>query len=173
MKKKYKVQVYKYKEKLHYEWEAFLLEKTKDAIVLYEYPNRELIHHTRGKVFTFQTYSVEWIPLNEAFTVHVGITETGEQNFYCNICLPPEYDGGQLLTFVDLDIDLIKQADGNWTVVDEDEFAENQKLLHYPRKLVETAINAKDDLLERIQNQIYPFDGTIDHYINQLFKFIK
>ena len=67
-------------------------------------------------------------------------TEHPEQAFelYVDITTPAVWDG-DLVTAVDLDLDLIRRFDGTWFVDDEDEFAEHQVSYAYPPELVAAA----------------------------------
>ncbi|NYG07056.1 hypothetical protein BJ986_001543 [Phycicoccus badiiscoriae] len=57
---------------------------------------------------------------------------------YVDITTVPVWDG-DLVTAVDLDLDVIRRFDGSWYVDDEDEFAEHQVLYGYPPDLVVAA----------------------------------
>jgi len=166
MTKKITVQVYKYDGQLHYEWDAYLDERSDTYAILYEFPNRALTHHTRGKTFSFPTYSVEWIPFDEWFTVHIGIDHKGHLQYYCNICLPPTYRD-DIISFIDLDIDLIRE-DGEWTVVDEDEFHLHRIKYNYPNEVIKHVLHTRDDILYRIEHKQYPFNGFLHHYVKKL-----
>lgn len=83
--------------------------------------------------------------------------------YYCNICLPPVLQGNTL-SFIDLDLDLVHREEV-WTVVDEDEFLENQQLYDYPTDVIERARASLLNLQERIAQQQFPFDGFLDSFI--------
>jgi protein associated with RNAse G/E len=63
-----------------------------------------------------------------------------EQAFelYVDITTPPVWHG-DLVTAVDLDLDVIRRFDGTWFVDDEDEFAEHQVSYGYPADVVAAA----------------------------------
>jgi protein associated with RNAse G/E len=65
------------------------------------------------------------------------------KGWYCNIGHPAKYDG-QVLSYIDLALDLLVYPDGKQLVLDEDEFAE----LNLPAEISRQALNALDQLRE-------------------------
>ncbi|MFD2133866.1 DUF402 domain-containing protein [Pseudogracilibacillus auburnensis] len=169
MKNNTNVLVYKYNGKLHYQWEASIIEYTENYIVVYGTPERKLIHHTKGKIFDCNTYSIEYYPLRKWFTVNIDIDEDGNHEYYCNICIPPKIIKGNIC-FTDLDIDVIRNKKGFWTIVDEDEFEENSIKMCYPTYIIENSKRSLNDLLFKIKEERYPFNGFFEKYINELGK---
>lgn len=115
----------KYDGMLNYEWSTTLLECTCKYLLVKGEANRKLIHHGKGKVFSFENPSIEYFPFNEWFTFSVERAESGKFNYYCNICMPAKFENN-VLSFIDLDFDIIKQPNGEWTVVDQEEFIINR-----------------------------------------------
>ena len=85
------------------------------------------------------TDNVLLVPRGRGMTA-MFYTEHPEQAFelYVDITTPPVWDG-DLVTAVDLDLDVIRRFDGSWYVDDEDEFAEHQVAYGYPPELVTAA----------------------------------
>lgn len=160
MNKPLVVKVLKYGGKLHYEWTSTIIEQNANYVTAYSTPGRKLIHHTKDKEYHYDNYSFEFFPKNEWYTVCIDIEKSGSIQYYCNICMPPVMEDGEV-NFVDLDIDIVNRA-GNWEVVDEDEFAQNQKLFNYPPAIIEQALQAKETLLEKIHNKEFPFNGFLE-----------
>jgi hypothetical protein len=65
------------------------------------------------------------------------------KGWYCNIGHPAKYDG-QVLSYIDLAIDLLVYPDGRQLVLDEEEFVE----LNLPAEVSRQALNALDELRE-------------------------
>ncbi|WP_214729925.1 DUF402 domain-containing protein [Exiguobacterium sp. s168] len=147
----------------HYSWDGYVLEQTKNYLLIANTPGRTLHHHRRDALYTYDNYSLEFYPLDADFTVGLDLERTGEVTYYCNICLPPILQGNTL-SFIDLDLDLV-QRNGEWKVVDEDEFLENQKLYDYPSDVIERARASLLSLQRRIAEQQFPFDGFFDAFI--------
>ncbi len=81
----------------------------------------------------------------------------GLYGWYCNITTPAEVNG-DLVTYADLDLDVIVEPDLTASVVDEDEFAENSEMMAYPADVVERARAAVDELLALVRGGRPPFD---------------
>lgn len=163
------VMVYKYNEKLHYQWEASIIEHTDKYILVYGTPERKLIHYTKGKIYDCDTYSIEYYPLDDWFTVNIDIHDNGELDYYCNICMPAKFKQGNIC-FIDLDIDLIKNKQGDWTVVDEDEFEVNSIKMGYPKDIIENSKKSLNNLIFKIKQEEHPFNGFLHKYITKLRK---
>lgn len=91
------------------------------------------------KSFASVTENVLLVPRDRGMTA-MFYTEHPEQTFelYVDITTPPVWDG-DLVTAVDLDLDVVRLFDGSWYVDDEDEFAEHQVSYGYPPELVASA----------------------------------
>ena len=64
---------------------------------------------------------------------------------------------GDTVTAVDLDLDVVRWADGRVEVLDEDEFAEHQVQLAYPAELISQARATCDWLVEAVSSRAEPF----------------
>jgi len=80
----------------------------------------------------------------------------GFRNFYCNINQPPIFDG-EILSYVDLDIDVLVNPDSSFKVLDIEEFESNARRYLYPRELKEKAQQALTELVELIKSKAFPF----------------
>lgn len=77
--------------------------------------------------------------------------------WYANVALPATFDG-EVLQWVDLDIDLRQHSDGSVVVLDEDEFEVNRRAAPYPADVVEQAPAARDEMLRLADTGAFPFD---------------
>ncbi len=77
--------------------------------------------------------------------------------WYANVSLPATFDG-EVLQWVDLDIDLRQYGDGSIVVLDEDEFEVNRRAMSYPDDVVEQALAARDEMLRLAETGAFPFD---------------
>lgn len=163
-----KVKSIKYWNTINYEWETTLLEHTEKYLLGKGEINRKLVHHGKSKIFTMKNPSIEFFPFDDWFTVSVEKLFDNSLNYYCNICKPSNFLDN-VLSFIDLDIDIIKQPGGDWTVVDEDEFIFNSQKYNYPIQLINRTIEEKNRLLDKINKNIFPFDGWLEELVfNQL-----
>jgi|HigsolmetaGSP11D_1036233.scaffolds.fasta_scaffold02381_3 hypothetical protein len=155
------VQAQKYGGVPHYEWSTSLAEVNDRYVLVYSEKNRQLVHHTKKSIFVMDHAAIEIFPLHEWYTVSIALTGTNEHRYYCNICMPSQFDG-QRVTFTDLDLDVVRYPPEDWKVVDEDEFAEHIIRFRYPEELVHRAIEEKNKLLETIREGRFPFDGWLE-----------
>jgi uncharacterized protein len=81
------------------------------------------------------------------------------RNFYCNVAMPAVIDG-DLLEYVDLDIDVIVWPDNSYEVHDRDDFEKNRLKYAYPADVVQKAEESLTELLEMIARRDFPFDRT-------------
>jgi len=75
---------------------------------------------------------------------------------YVDITTPPSWEGGEV-TMIDLDLDVVRRADGTVFVDDEDEFADNAKRFAYPAATVALAEGACADALTAVRSGVEPF----------------
>lgn len=150
----------KYPRRAHYDWEGEVLEKTDEYVLVYCKAGRKLVHHTKDSVFTMQTSSIEYFSLTEWYTAAVEIDNNEIIAYYCNVAQPSVLAGNEL-SFVDLDLDLIKKGNSEWYVVDEDEFEENSRIFNYPADLKVEAINALERLKLKALSGQFPFNKDI------------
>ncbi|WP_214721415.1 DUF402 domain-containing protein [Exiguobacterium sp. s192] len=163
------IQAVKYDESLHCKWETVLLTETERYLVVYGRPGRVLHHHTRNQTFICDTPSLEYYDLQDGYTVNLDLEQEGQVRYYCNICLPTERTASGL-RFVDLDLDLVRNTAGQWTVVDEDEFLENQRTYHYPDEVIEGAKQMLRRLQNKMEQQDFPFDGFLEKWMQRVNK---
>jgi protein associated with RNAse G/E len=79
------------------------------------------------------------------------------KSFYCNINLPPRFDG-QMLTYIDLDIDVLVDRDGSYRVLDLEDFEEHARHYNYPPDMQNEARRALEELIALIETRAYPFN---------------
>ncbi|MGI8424646.1 MAG: DUF402 domain-containing protein [Chloroflexota bacterium] len=77
--------------------------------------------------------------------------------WYCNVTTPPVFDGCQL-GYVDLDLDVAVRPDGCIDLLDEDEFAEHQRLYDYPSEVIAHAQEAAEQVAALARANGFPFN---------------
>jgi protein associated with RNAse G/E len=70
--------------------------------------------------------------------------------------VPPTFDGN-VLSYIDLDIDVLVQPDFSYQVLDLEEFEEHARLFSYPEDVQTNAYNAVQDLIRLIDARDFPF----------------
>jgi protein associated with RNAse G/E len=81
---------------------------------------------------------------------------------YCDITTVPTWPTPDVITMVDLDLDVRRRRVGTVELLDEDEFALHQVRYDYPVEVIEQARAAADDLVVALRDRIEPF-GTYYH----------
>ncbi len=163
------VQVEKYDGSLHYEWTSRLIDEDDERILLYAGPGRTLQHHTRQACYTYESHSLECFMRRDGFTVQLDLEKDGSIRHYCNIGLVPRLNE-DVITFIDLDLDLVADRGGEWRLVDEDEFAVNRVRFGYPDDVVAHVWNTIADVKRRIDSGAFPFDGSLERRLLTLAK---
>jgi protein associated with RNAse G/E len=103
------------------------------------------------------TISTEFYWLDRWYNVFRFSEAEGKlKSFYCNVNMPPTFDGN-VLTYVDLDIDVLVQPDFSYQILDLEEFQKNAAHYDYPESVCMNAKLAVDELLELISTRSYPF----------------
>lgn len=162
MNKSVTIQALKYGERLHYEWDAEIVEQTEQYVMVLCRAGRSFIHHTKGKTFTMPYPSLEIFYFNQWFTAAITFQSEERLMYYCNIAMPVRLEN-DVLSFVDLDLDYLKEPDEDWKVVDREEFEKHQQEFGYPQQLVEQAELALQQLQQRVADRQFPFDGSISY----------
>lgn len=150
---------FKYPDIPHYEWKGRILRETPEYVMVLCESGREMKHHTKNTTFTIDVTSLEYFFLKEGYTVAMEIEEGNILSYYCNISMPSVLHGNHI-SFVDLDLDLVKGINTDWLVVDEDEFEINSVKYGYPAELKEYALKSLDLLQKKINEGSFPFDGS-------------
>ena len=73
--------------------------------------------------------------------------------FYCNITQPPQLKDG-VLSYVDLDIDVLVESNFSYRILDEEDFEASS----YPTEIQDCARQGVEELIKRIENRSFPFD---------------
>jgi protein associated with RNAse G/E len=169
MRKEIVIQAFKHPNIAHYEWCGDLLEVTDEYLLLHCKYGRELKHFSKDKVFIMKNESIELFSFKHWFTASCSVENNKISSYYCNIAQPSLFNGNSV-SFVDLDLDMIKKENSDWKVVDEDEFIINSNKYNYGINLIEETERQLKLFQNRISNSLFPFDGSFDNYINQYIK---
>lgn len=168
------IQARKYSKQLHYEWQANLIELTDSYGLVYCEAGRTFIHYSKQKQFIMPNPSLEWFFFDRGYTVAISFLPEGLM-YYCNIALPAKYEEAAI-SFIDLDLDYLKEVNEEWKVVDEDEFILHQVTMKYDEATIQYAKQALLDLQQAVKHKNYPFslqENELTDYINQLINVVK
>jgi protein associated with RNAse G/E len=141
----------------HRRWHARLLSHRDSLVVLDARFDRLIEHDLLGTILP-GTISVEYYWLDRWYNVFRFHLPTGElRSYYCNVNVPPLFDG-RVLSYVDLDIDILVAPDLSYRIVDLDEFEANSERFHYPSEVRAHAHAALDELVALVSARQFPFD---------------
>ena len=141
------VRVYKYDGRQHRTWRARMAEQNGSLIILDAAFEEEVEHDLLGKI-ALGTISKEFYWLDRWYNVF----RFGGK-FYCNVTEPPSFDGS-LLTYVDLDIDVLVEQDFSYRILDLEDF----ELYPYPAGVKQKARQALQELISLVETRTFPFN---------------
>ncbi|MBA2380210.1 MAG: DUF402 domain-containing protein [Blastocatellia bacterium] len=137
-------------------WTCELVEADESLITLLGVFTFDVSHPNLGAIAQ-GTVSYEYFWQDRWYNVFRFHNPDGSlRNWYCNICMPPEFVG-TTLDYIDLDIDIVIWPDGTREVLDRDEFAANAAAFKYPADIINNAETALSDVLAMIDNAEFPF----------------
>ncbi len=146
----------KYDGREHRRWSA-RIKSQEDSLLVLDAEFEEEIKHQLLGVVARGTVSREYYWLNRWYNIFRFENPDGNlRSFYCNVNVPPTFDG-RVLSYIDLDIDILVAPDLSYQVVDEDEFALNADKYNYPPRIREQAFQALAELKVLIENRRFPF----------------
>lgn len=149
----------KYDGRLHRSWRARLVRREGPLIVLEGTFEEEVSHALLGRICA-GTRSVEFYWEDRWYSVFRFQEPSGAlRNFYCNVNHPPSFDG-RVLSFTDLDIDILVMPDFTTRVLDAEEFEENAARFNYPVEVRDRVGLALDQLTRLIESRQFPFDDV-------------
>lgn len=124
----------KFDGSVHRTWKARLVERSGQRLVLDGEFEIEVRHPLLGTIERgAKTREFFWT--DRWYSVFQFLDGGGGIRIeYVNINLPPTLNDSEL-TFIDLDVDILIQADGTYSILDEDEFQTNAALFNYPAEV--------------------------------------
>lgn len=150
------VQVLKYNGTEYRRWKARIASCDDSLIILDAEFEYDVKHEVLGEI-PRGTRTAEYYWLNRWYNIFRFLDQDGSTRlWYCNINTPPEVENG-VLSYIDLDIDVLVQPDFTYQVLDIEEFEQNAVVLGYPdevRRDVQRAIAEVTSLIEARQ---FPF----------------
>ncbi|GAB1690238.1 DUF402 domain-containing protein [Krasilnikovia sp. M28-CT-15] len=120
-------------------------------------PAGGLVHYLNsGDAVPATTPTVRLIPRDQWWTA-VFFPEPRPHELYVDVATPAQWTGTAAVTFVDLDLDVLKWRDGRVDLLDEDEFAVHRDRYGYPPEVVAGAVDAAHRLHREITAGTEPF----------------
>ena len=151
-----KVKTFKLDGKPHRTWNAELVRQEGPLLVLDGTFASDIEHDLLGTIAA-GTRSVEYYWMERWYNVFRFSQPNGElRNYYCNISVPPSFDGS-ILSYVDLDLDILVAPDFSYQTLDVDDFEKNCQAYGLSNEIREHAQLASDEVIGMIQARQFPF----------------
>jgi protein associated with RNAse G/E len=150
------VRVLKYDGVEYRRWGASLARQDGSLIVL-DAAFEDDVHHDLLGHIGLGTRTIEYYWLDRWYNIFRFLERDGATKlFYCNINMPPALSGG-ILSYIDLDIDILVQPDFSYQVLDLEEFASNVVRYGYSEQVKSETHSAIDELISMIETRQFPF----------------
>jgi protein associated with RNAse G/E len=150
------VKTFKLDGKPHRTWKAELVRQEGPLLVLDGTFASDIEHELLGTIAA-GTRSVEYYWMERWYNVFHFSQPNGElRNYYCNISVPPSFDGS-ILSYVDLDLDILVAPDFSYQTLDVDDFERNCQAYGRSNEIREHAQLASDEVIGMIQARQFPF----------------
>ena len=131
----------KYDGREHRRWRARIAKTKGSLLVLDAVFDEEIEHDLLGNI-AVGTISTEYYWLDRWYNVfRFSDPDHQLKNYYCNVNQPPSFDG-HVLSYIDLDIDVLVAPDLTYKVLDVEDFEENARRYAYPEEVQANARRA-------------------------------
>jgi protein associated with RNAse G/E len=156
------IKSFKHDGHLHRMWlenwlvpEQHLAPEHRDESMLILINSQTKIVEADGKEWVSRIPGISFFIPKQWFNV-VALLEENGVRYYCNVASPP-YLNGRVITYIDYDLDVIRQTGGQVHVVDQEEY-ERHKISYHYSDVVDGKVKAGlARLLERIHEGKAPF----------------
>ena len=165
------IQSYKHDGSLHRTWsKGFVIETDDDKLVVVT--NKTWVIESDGRRWYTREPAICFFYKDRWFNVITMIRKTGIY-YYCNIASPSLYDG-EAIKNIDYDLDVKLYPNGEYEILDEDEYSIHSKKMNYSKELMDILEKELNMLLIDIQGMKAPFnDGYINKYYELYQRLIK
>ena len=150
------VRVFRYDGSEYRRWGARLARRKDSLIVLDAEFEYDVDHQLLGNIQR-GTRTIEYYWLDRWYNVFRFLQDDGKTRlFYCNINTPPTIANG-VLSYIDLDIDILVHPDLSYQTLDLDEFERNAAEFNYASHVRRQARAALNELISMIESRQFPF----------------
>ena len=150
------VRVLKYDGSEYRRWDATLAQQDESLMVLDGEFANEVQHHLLGNI-SRGTRTIEYYWLDRWYNIFRFLESDGATRlYYCNVNTKPEISRG-ILTYIDLDMDILVYPDFSYQVLDLEEFETNAARYGYTDQVKRQAHKALAELISMIETRHFPF----------------
>lgn len=132
-------------------------EQTGEAWVLVN--NHTRVKEKNGNIWRSHAPAVVFLIAGKWYNI-VGFPSDGGVRYYCNMASPP-YQYGNIITYIDYDLDVLLSVNGRLQVVDRDEFEQHTLKYKYPAEVIEYVEQARAEILEMAAQRQWPFHDAV------------
>ena len=145
----------KYDGREHRRWPARIARIVGPLLVLDAVFDEEIEHDLLGTISS-GTISTEYYWLDRWYNVFRFSDASEAEEFYCNVNLPPRFDG-RILSYVDLDIDVLVEPDLTYKILDARRLRRKRQALRLSgRGSSKCATGRLTELTELIETRVFP-----------------
>ena len=141
-------------------WSGQLAKREGSLIILQAEFEEEVKHQLLGTI-PRGTRTIEYYWLDRWYNIFQFLGSAGQTRlFYCNVGRPPVLTA-ETLSYVDLDIDVLVEADLSYQVLDLEEFEASAVQFGYSGEVRSKAQAALNELIKMIGIRQFPFDNAV------------
>lgn len=164
------IHCYKHNGIIHKSWSsAVVLEVNEDFIVLGN--ENVLVTKQDGRTWHTKEPAIMFFYKKRWFNI-IAQLKTNGIFYYCNIASPYVIDGN-VIKYIDYDLDLRVFNDGAFKVLDRNEYNYHKRLMRYSREINYIIKVELSSLIEMKKTGEFPFDTQVIEYYYNIFKKIK
>ena len=156
------IHCYKHDGSIHKSWKyAYVLDIKEDLIVLGN--ENVLVTKEDGRTWRTKEPAIMFFYNNRWFNVIAQLKSNG-LFYYCNIASPYVIDGN-VVKYIDYDLDLRVFPDGSFKVLDRGEYKYHKSLMNYSQD-IDTILKAElTNLINKVRTKELAFEpGTVERY---------
>lgn len=159
----------KHDQSLHRRWqENIIIYQDQHTIVGF---NDQTTVHEDNKPDWTTTYPAIFY-LDERYWFNIVLILTHQPFYYCNLSSPFDYRHG-VIQYIDYDLDVIVGLDGEYRIVDEQEYEKNCIYYGYTEKIQDNISAHLDILVDWIQTEQYFFHEEERKFYYELYEQYK
>lgn len=161
------IHCYKHDGSIHKSWKyAYVLDIKEDLIVLGN--ENVLVTKEDGRTWRTKEPAIMFFYNNRWFNVIAQIKSNG-LFYYCNIASPYVIDGN-VVKYIDYDLDLRVYNDGAFKILDKNEYTYHKRKMHYGDTIDKILKSELSELIGMKRRNEFPFDIKSIEYYHNIFK---
>lgn len=156
------IQSFKHDGSLHRTWcKGYVIEADEKHVVAVT--NRAWVIEADGRKWLTREPAICFFYDDRWWNIISMIRHSGVY-YYCNLASPSVYDE-EAIKNIDYDLDVKLYPDGGYQILDEDEYDQHAKAMHYPEEVKEIVEWQLEELIKAMERGDDPFNQeSIDHY---------